>query len=148
MNRSKGKRQKQSATQRLLFEENNKSKCRKLVMLLKVDEGQRDALLFSSFQQRQTKRTALILITVIVILAVYDGKPSPVLGGISLNTIIALAATLFRICLMVPVTDCIGQLTWVWLQKGYKPLHDIVKFDAASRGPIGSLQLLLEFRNK
>lgn len=56
---------------------------------------------------------ALVLVTVIVILAVYDGKPSPVLGGITLNTMIALAATLFRICLMVPVTDCICQLTWI-----------------------------------
>jgi hypothetical protein len=89
---------------------------------------------------------ALVFLAIIIVLAIYDGKPSPVVGGVTLNTVIAMAATLFRICLMVPVTDCICQLTWVWLQKGYKPLQDIIKFDMASRGPLGSLQLLWGFK--
>ncbi|KAF1972805.1 hypothetical protein BU23DRAFT_568653 [Bimuria novae-zelandiae CBS 107.79] len=72
-------------------------------------------------------------------------KPSPIIGGVTLNTAIAFAAALFRICLMVPVTDCICQLTWVSLERGFKPLQNIIKFDMASRGPIGSLQLLFEF---
>lgn len=90
---------------------------------------------------------SLILLAVIGILAAYDGKPSPVVGGITLNTVVAFAATLFRVCLMVPVTDCICQLTWVWLHKDYKSLEDVARFDAASRGPLGSLYILSEFRS-
>lgn len=86
----------------------------------------------------------VILVAVAVILAVYNGKPSPMLGGLTLNTIIAFAATLFRIFLMVPVTACVCQWTWIWLETGYRPLVDVAKFDAASRGPLGSLGLLIE----
>lgn len=86
----------------------------------------------------------VILVAVAVVLGVYDGRPSPMLGGLTLNTIIAFAATLFRILLMVPVTACICQWTWIWLETGYRPLADVVKFDAASRGPLGSLGLLIE----
>lgn len=85
---------------------------------------------------------AAILVTIVAILTAFDKKPSPVVGGITLNTVVAVAATLFRICLMVHVSDCICQLTWTWLQKGYRPLQDVVKFDMASRGPLGSLHLI------
>jgi hypothetical protein len=50
----------------------------------------------------------LILAGVIAILATHNGKPSPIIGGITLNTVVAFTSTLFRICLMVPVTACIG----------------------------------------
>ncbi|KAH8711959.1 hypothetical protein GQ44DRAFT_431259 [Phaeosphaeriaceae sp. PMI808] len=88
----------------------------------------------------------IVLATIVAVLAAYDKKPSPVVGGITLNTVVAFAATLFRICLMIPITCCIGQLTWVWLQKGYRPLDDIFRFDMASRGPLGALRLLLELK--
>jgi len=78
--------------------------------------------------------TIFILAAITTVLAVYDGKPSPVVGGITLNTVVAFAATLFRICLMVPVTECVCQLTWVRLAKGYRPLNDVFRIDLASRG--------------
>ncbi|KAK7180927.1 hypothetical protein PSPO01_13051 [Paraphaeosphaeria sporulosa] len=86
-----------------------------------------------------------ILLAVIIILAIYNGKPSPDIGGATLNTIIAIAAPLFRILLMVPVMDCICQLTWVWLKTGYRPLQDVLGLDMATRGPLGSLLLVLNF---
>jgi hypothetical protein len=52
----------------------------------------------------------LILGAVVTILALFDNRPSPVVGGMTLDTVVAFAATLFRISLMVPVTDCVGQL--------------------------------------
>jgi hypothetical protein len=52
----------------------------------------------------------MTLTAVIPILTPYDHKPSPVVGGITLNTVVAFAATLFRICLMVPVAACVYQL--------------------------------------
>jgi hypothetical protein len=91
---------------------------------------------------------SLILIAIVIILAAYDGKPSLVVGGITLNTVVAFAATLFRVCVMIPVTECFCQLTWVRLQKDYMPLQEVARFDAASRGPLGSLYILSEFRSK
>lgn len=91
--------------------------------------------------------SVLIFIAIVTVLVIYNGKPSPVIGAVTLNAAIAFAATFFRMSLMVPVTSCMCQLTWVSLQKGYKPLRDIVKFDTANRGPLGSLQLLLELRH-
>jgi hypothetical protein len=84
-----------------------------------------------------------ILGAVIIILTLFDNKPSLVVGGIILNAVVAFVATLFRICLMVPVTDCVCQLAWVHLMKGYKPLNDLSSIDETSRGPWGSIQLLL-----
>jgi hypothetical protein len=83
-----------------------------------------------------------ILMAVIIVLVLYDRQPNPVVGGITLNTVIALAATIFRTCLMIPVTDCICQITWSWLGRGYRPLNNVVRIDWASRGPLGSLLLL------
>jgi hypothetical protein len=79
----------------------------------------------------------------IIVLAIYDNKPSPIIGGLTLNTIVAFAATLFRMCIMVPVTTCICQLSWPWLKDGFKSLDAVVKIDTASRGPLGSIYLLL-----
>ncbi|KAF2822638.1 hypothetical protein CC86DRAFT_469951 [Ophiobolus disseminans] len=83
-----------------------------------------------------------ILVAITTVLAVYEGRPSPMIGGITLNTVVAFALTLFRICLMVSVIECICQLIWVRLARGYESLKDIYSIDMASRGSLGSLQLL------
>ncbi|KAF2680031.1 hypothetical protein K458DRAFT_247746, partial [Lentithecium fluviatile CBS 122367] len=51
----------------------------------------------------------LILVAIATVLALYDQKPSPVVGGITPNTVVAFAATVFRICLMVPITNCCSE---------------------------------------
>jgi hypothetical protein len=76
---------------------------------------------------------AMILAAVIVVLAVYNHKPAPTVGSLTLNTLIALAATGFRLALMGPVTTCLGQATWIWLHRGYKPLNDVTTIDRASK---------------
>jgi hypothetical protein len=91
---------------------------------------------------------AIILVAVIIVLARFDGKPGPTIGSLTLNTMIALAATSFRLFLMVPVATCLGQITWIWLHSGHRALADVVTIDMASRGPIGSLELLLKFKYK
>jgi hypothetical protein len=84
----------------------------------------------------------MILAAIAAILAYYNEKPSPVVGGITLNTVVAFAATLFRLCLMMPVTNCICQLTWIRLASGYRPLKVVSDIDMASRGPLGSMFVL------
>jgi hypothetical protein len=89
---------------------------------------------------------AIILVAVIIVLAQFDGKPSPAIGSLTLNTMIAVAATSFRLCLMVSVATCLGQATWIWLHPGHRPLVDVVTIGMASRGPLGSIKLLSKFK--
>ncbi|KAH7082380.1 hypothetical protein FB567DRAFT_424763, partial [Paraphoma chrysanthemicola] len=75
------------------------------------------------------------LLAIVILLAVYDGTPSPVNGGNTPNSMVAFAATLLKISLTVPVTSCICQLTWVLLHMRFKSLHDVVTYDTTGRGP-------------
>ncbi|KAK8009694.1 hypothetical protein PG989_000627 [Apiospora arundinis] len=46
--------------------------------------------------------------------------------------------------LLVPVSSTIGQSKWSWIGKRSRKLEDIAAYDEASRGPWGSLVLLLK----
>ena len=83
------------------------------------------------------------LIAIVIVLAQHDKKPSHNLAaGVSLNTYLAVFATIAKAGLMYPVMSCIGQLKWIWFSKKDAPLADFAKFDDATRGPWDSLMLL------
>jgi hypothetical protein len=85
----------------------------------------------------------VVLVALIAILAHFQDKQNPLWsGGITLNTVVSLASTLFRILLISPVAKCTSQLVWLWFSKGQRPLGHTVMFDQASRGVPGSLQIL------
>ncbi|KIY02138.1 uncharacterized protein Z520_02276 [Fonsecaea multimorphosa CBS 102226] len=76
------------------------------------------------------------------VLAAYDGQPVPRLPhGITLNAIVSFLATIAKACLVLPLASVIGQGKWLWFLNGHK-LRDIQTLDAASRGPMGALQML------
>jgi hypothetical protein len=79
----------------------------------------------------------------------YDGKqqPSHVLKGVTLNAFIAVFSGVAKAAMILPVSEAIGQLKWIWVQQE-KRLFDILAFDNASRGPWGSLMLLNTTRCK
>jgi hypothetical protein len=78
------------------------------------------------------------------ILAVYDGKPVPDLGvNLSLNALLALLSTVLRALLVIIVAQIISQRKWDWYKiTSARPLSDLQKFDAGSRGSLGALQLI------
>ena len=90
-------------------------------------------------------------IAIAVVLYVFDGKLRPEIGhDINLNTIVSILATGSKSALVFAVGEAIGQLKWLWFQdptKGQSPLVSIQRFDAASRGPIGSLMILVHHRS-
>jgi len=47
--------------------------------------------------------------------------------------------------LILPVSEAIGQLKWIWFQKE-AALWDFQVYDAASRGPWGAALLLIKTR--
>jgi hypothetical protein len=64
----------------------------------------------------------------------------------SLNTLVAWMGTLSRALVLLPISRSIGQLKWTWFTTRSRNLADVRYFDDASRGVIGSIQLLFSSR--
>jgi hypothetical protein len=76
----------------------------------------------------------------------YDQQPLPDWPhGITLNTAVAFISTLCRMAFLVPVVESLAQLKWNWFRSP-RPLHDFKVFDEATRGPLGSLKLVVRTR--
>ena len=60
---------------------------------------------------------------------------------VSINTAVSILSTGLKTCAVLILTEGISHLKWRWFQKT-RPLHDLVVFDSASRGPWGCLRLL------
>ncbi|KAK5652179.1 hypothetical protein OQA88_10822 [Cercophora sp. LCS_1] len=83
---------------------------------------------------------------IIAVLAQYDGNRPPEWPlGITLNTLLAFLATIAKAAFITPVTRGLGQLRWVWFTKPRRA-YDFEVFDGATRGPFGSLRLLVSRR--
>lgn len=86
----------------------------------------------------------LSFLAIIVVLAVYDQKPSPNLKrGLKLNTIISILATASKSSLIFVVSGATGQLKLIWFWTGKRNLKSLQTFDEARRGPLGSMSVLL-----
>ena len=78
------------------------------------------------------------------LLRVYDEKQRPDLPhGISFNALISILSTGSRSSLLLATAAIIGQGRWSWLSKKPRRLQDIQILDKSSRGPLGSLSMLL-----
>ena len=86
--------------------------------------------------------SAIWLTAIVVSLARHQGSPLPRWPlGITINAFVSVLSILIRVSLALPLAGAISQLKWTWFQRG-RILYDFQTFDDASRGPLGSLQLL------
>ncbi|KAF6811683.1 hypothetical protein CPLU01_15061 [Colletotrichum plurivorum] len=77
----------------------------------------------------------------------FDGETMPDWpSGLTLNTIVALLATVCRAAFVIPVTEALAQAKWNWFREKPRSLGDFEAFDQASRGPWGSLNLVRRTR--
>jgi hypothetical protein len=90
--------------------------------------------------------SAVLLAATGVLLQHYDNEPQPVWEMMSLNTLVAWMGTLSRALVLLPVSRSLGQLKWTWFAARSRNLDDVRYFDDASRGVIGSVQLLISRR--
>lgn len=82
-----------------------------------------------------------------ILLGILDKQPLPKWpSGLTLNTAVSWIATVLETTLLLPVGSCISQLCWLWYTKQPRSLADLNAFDEASRGALGSLQLIYRFR--
>ena len=88
----------------------------------------------------------LAMVAIVVLLAIADGSSLPRLPlSITVNTYISFFATIAKAAMLVPVAESISQLKWLWFRQARK-LEDIQIFDDASRGPLGSIRLILRMK--
>ena len=87
------------------------------------------------------------LLAIIGILVRYNGRPGPEWPDhIAINSVLSWFTTLMKAMMFVPIASCISQASWNRYRDRPQPLKDVAIFDAASRGLLGSLRLLLHLR--
>ncbi|KAF4814214.1 hypothetical protein CGCSCA5_v008010 [Colletotrichum siamense] len=91
----------------------------------------------------------ICVIVLVTLLNSYDGRPLPSWpSGLTLNTVIAFVSTICRTAFILPVMESLSQYKWNWYKKSPRPLADFRVFDEASRGPWGSLKLLVTTKGR
>ncbi|KAI5925168.1 hypothetical protein F4810DRAFT_661303 [Camillea tinctor] len=79
---------------------------------------------------------------IIAVLVHFNGQPFPQWPyEITLNTLVALLATILRASMADVICQVISQIKWAWFQRP-RPLIHMQEFDQASRGLVGSIRLL------
>ena len=87
--------------------------------------------------------SVLLMMAMAILLGVYDRRPvSDWQGSVSLNFIISLLGTACKAALTFSVAAGLSQSKWIWFTSQERPLLDFKRFDDASRGALGSVQLL------
>jgi hypothetical protein len=76
----------------------------------------------------------------------FDGKRTFDGSFISLNTITSILSTGSRASLLTAVSSCISQGNWAAFSTKPRRLYDFEMISESSRGPLGSVQLLLNSR--
>ena len=90
----------------------------------------------------------LVVLAIVAVLSSFDGKTTPHWKfGITVNTLVSVFATINVLLLTIIVGAGIGQVKWIWFRGGKaRSLVDFDLVDKASKGPTGSLILLLRWR--
>jgi len=88
-----------------------------------------------------------VFLATYLLLKAYDGKAQPDwLYGITLNSAASWLTTITKSMLLVPAAACIDQSSWIYYASRARNLGALSVYDAASRGPWGSMQLLWTLR--
>ena len=78
----------------------------------------------------------------------YQDQPLPQWPyNVSINTLISILIAISKAAMLLVTAEGISQLKWTWFLRK-RPLQDMARYDMASRGPWGSLRLLLSLRGR
>lgn len=82
-----------------------------------------------------------MLVAIVLVLNHFHGQIVPQWRfSITINTLVALLATIARAAILTAVAEILGQVKWSWFSRP-RPLNNLQHFDNASRGLLGSLAL-------
>lgn len=94
------------------------------------------------------------MVALVMLLKSYDNRPLTAWTwrAVSLNAMIAILSTCIRVSSMLPVGTSLLQMRWLYARRAHvkkwhgQRLKDLDTFDNASRGPLGSLTMLLTLK--
>ena len=87
-----------------------------------------------------------MLIAIVASLYPHQGKPLPQWPyRVSVNTLTSIYVVILKGATLLITAEGLGQLKWKWLQND-RSLDSLVKYDQATRGPLGALNLLWRLR--
>lgn len=86
-------------------------------------------------------------VAMIILLAVFDGRPIIDWESVTLNAVVSVISVAMHASLTFAVAELVGQWKWILFARGARPLMDFERIDMASRGPLGSLRVLLRMKN-
>jgi hypothetical protein len=97
--------------------------------------------------------SAVCMIAVIIVLIYFKDEPLKKWTltdktHLTLNAYMSILSKMAGASLILPVSEALGQLKWSWFQQNSKQMWDFEIFDNASRGPWGSLLLLVRTKGK
>ncbi|KAJ5420870.1 hypothetical protein N7465_003389 [Penicillium sp. CMV-2018d] len=90
--------------------------------------------------------SACSFLVMVVVLAVYNGRSMFDSKNVTLNAIISVLSVAMKASLTFAVAELIGQWKWILFHQNARPLMDFDRIDTASRGPLGSLQVIFRMR--
>lgn len=93
--------------------------------------------------------SALCMAAIIgVLLSLKDEQLPKWPGGLTLNAYISVLSKITSAALLLPTSEALGQLKWSWFRGDSKKMWDFEIFDEASRGPWGSILLLIRTKGR
>lgn len=102
--------------------------------------------------------SGLAIISICIVVYYFDDREAPnwtakVPGRdkpfqLTLNSLLSILSVFGSTCAMIPVTKGLGQLKYLWFMEQDRNLADLETFDSASRGKVGSAQLIWKLRFK
>lgn len=86
--------------------------------------------------------SASLLIALAVILVIYDDKAVFDWKGVTLNTVVSVLSTASKAALLYTTSELISQWKWIVFTSTRRSLIDFQRIDTASRGPLGSSEII------
>ncbi|KAH8687092.1 hypothetical protein BGZ61DRAFT_589439 [Ilyonectria robusta] len=85
-------------------------------------------------------------VAMVVLLHIFDGKVVFTWNSVTLNTIVSILSLTIKATLAYVLAECMAQWKWILFAREARSLMDFERIDAATRGPLGSLRVLIRTR--
>lgn len=110
--------------------------------------GQRRQLMIWSFETVCSATFVAAFVAIVAVLSAFEHKPIPQWRyGLTLNTMISIFVVVLKASMLSVASQCLSHLKWLCFRAKHQ-LLDFANYDRASRGPLGSLQLLWKLRTR
>lgn len=83
-------------------------------------------------------------IAMVILLGHFNGKEVFEWNSVTLNAIVSILSVTVKASVIYVISECIAQWKWILFSREQRLLIDFDRIDGATRGPLGSLRVLLK----